>query len=323
MMIIRVKKHENFFVASNEPFQDDRLSIEATGVMGYILSRPNDWELRNQDLMNRFDMGAARTKKIIRELKDLGYVRRYKRRDDDGRFVWHTDVYESVSLNPDSTKGQNSTHGTYGEYGGKEHDVPISSTGHLPSDGSPYDGEPTHIENTDQQNTEIPPRVHMINALVEVTGLDGHRFFSVLSEEAENLLEGEYIAHDIRVHYGREPTDGRWNWYLNHWKGRKGDWPKLEDIWETISGATKWKPFDGDLPRPAPSSNGRVSKQELLEHLEDLVGRHRRRGYKQAMEEMRPELAPIAEEMGRWEDICRMNEDQLRIRFYEAYNARN
>lgn len=76
---------------------------------------------------------------------------------------------------------------------------------------------------------------------------------------------------------------------------------------------------------PKPGKNGHhkgPDKQDLLDHLNHLVDTYGRKFYSQAMEEMRPELAPIVREMGDWENVCRMNDDTLRISFYEAYNAK-
>jgi hypothetical protein len=69
MTTIRVKKDARYFSASNEPFNDKRLSWEARGLMGYLLSKPDNWEL------------------------------------PDGKFEWTTEVYESPSQNPNPSKG--------------------------------------------------------------------------------------------------------------------------------------------------------------------------------------------------------------------------
>jgi len=42
MSIIRVKKDKGYFVASNKPFNNKNLSWEARGILGYLLSKPDD-----------------------------------------------------------------------------------------------------------------------------------------------------------------------------------------------------------------------------------------------------------------------------------------
>jgi hypothetical protein len=88
------------------------------------------------------------------------------------------------------------------------------------------------------------PLIDMVNALVEVTGMSGHRFWRELSKEAAELLEVGYTPEQIIVHYGRnDPPNGHWNWYVKDWRGMEssGNFPKPKHIWETISGATRWK----------------------------------------------------------------------------------
>lgn len=101
--IIRVKKDANYFTASNEPFNDKGLSWEARGVLGYLLSKTDGWEVRDNDLINQGPAGGAKIGRILDELKASGYLRRFRERRPDGTFEWTTEIYESPKLNPDST----------------------------------------------------------------------------------------------------------------------------------------------------------------------------------------------------------------------------
>ena len=69
MSIIRVKKDKNYFAASNVPFNDKRLSWEARGVMGYLLSKPDNWQVRFDDLVNQGDAKRFKLRRILRNLK--------------------------------------------------------------------------------------------------------------------------------------------------------------------------------------------------------------------------------------------------------------
>jgi len=97
---VRVKKDFRFFVASNEPFNDTRLSWEARGVMGYLLSKPDGWIVRNGDLYKQSPAGVKKTKRILKELQDFGYLVRERIQNEDGTFDYESTVYESLSLNP-------------------------------------------------------------------------------------------------------------------------------------------------------------------------------------------------------------------------------
>lgn len=134
--IIRVKKEEKYFVASNELFNDKALSWEARGVMGYLLSKPDNWTVRTRDLVRQSPAGMHKVTRILSELKKAGYIRRERRRLDNGRFEWETVVYESSTIPRLSSNG-------------------LSIDG-LPVDGSSVNGESPHIVNTDSPTTDLP-----------------------------------------------------------------------------------------------------------------------------------------------------------------------
>lgn len=99
--IFRVKKAKDYFTASNEPFNDERLSWEARGALGYLLSKPDGWEIKEKDLINKGPAKLHKVTRMIKELKRYGYIRRYRARRADGTFYWVSEVYESTSLNPE------------------------------------------------------------------------------------------------------------------------------------------------------------------------------------------------------------------------------
>lgn len=140
--IFRVKKDARFFAASNEPFNDKRLSWEARGVMGYLLSKPDGWELSEENLLKEGPAGEHKIRRIVAELKTCGYVRRTRVRQENGLFDWVTEVYESPSLNPDSL--QETT---------KQTTKGLTTTGSSTT-GSSTRGKPPHIVNTEAVNTE-------------------------------------------------------------------------------------------------------------------------------------------------------------------------
>ncbi len=77
-----------YFAISRALAQDSRLSFEARGVLAYLLSKPGDWEVRIPDLQREGTTGRDRVYRILRELRDAGYLQRDQQRQDDGTFVW-------------------------------------------------------------------------------------------------------------------------------------------------------------------------------------------------------------------------------------------
>lgn len=87
--IIRTPKDSDhpFLAISRALAQDKRLSYEARGVMLYLLSKPNNWEVRPAELEMQ---GCKRDKvyRILDELKKFGYLVREKQRRADGTIEW-------------------------------------------------------------------------------------------------------------------------------------------------------------------------------------------------------------------------------------------
>ena len=75
-LIVRSSLKENFSVLPNELINDDRLSTEHLGLLVYLLSKPNDWQVRVKQLQNRFDMGRDKTRRILATLEQYGYISR-------------------------------------------------------------------------------------------------------------------------------------------------------------------------------------------------------------------------------------------------------
>lgn len=134
MPTIRVKKDERYFVASNEAFNDERLSWEARGLMGYLLSKPNDWVIRQKDLEQKGPAGDHKLRRMLAELRKCGYMNRIRTSMPDGTFEWETEIYESPSQNPNPNEKV--------------------TTRRFSTSGSSTSGETPDIVNTDEPNTD-------------------------------------------------------------------------------------------------------------------------------------------------------------------------
>jgi hypothetical protein len=77
-----------FAQISRELLQNKKLSHEARGLMGYLLSKSGDWEVRISDLQC-IGTGRDRAYKILDELMAKGYIKEAKRyRNEDGFWAW-------------------------------------------------------------------------------------------------------------------------------------------------------------------------------------------------------------------------------------------
>jgi DnaD/phage-associated family protein len=134
MPTIRVRKDDKYFTASNEPFNDRRLSWESRGLMGYLLTKPNNWEIRQKDLEQQGPAGEHKLRRMLAELRQYGYMNRIRIALQDGKFDWTTEVFESPSQNPKPNAKV--------------------TTRRFSTSGSPTSGKPPDVLNTDSPSTE-------------------------------------------------------------------------------------------------------------------------------------------------------------------------
>lgn len=83
MTILRRVHTNNFTIIGNALLNDRALSAEAVGVICYLIGKPHDWTLRPGELAERFDCGADRIQRILKELIEAGYIRKVRQRNPE------------------------------------------------------------------------------------------------------------------------------------------------------------------------------------------------------------------------------------------------
>jgi hypothetical protein len=88
-MIIRHRHKGRFTIVPNAVFNDDDLSLGAKGLLGYLLSRPGNWQVRHDQLQYKLRIGRKLLTKLLIELEEAGYLARddEQGRDQHNRFV--------------------------------------------------------------------------------------------------------------------------------------------------------------------------------------------------------------------------------------------
>ena len=79
--------------------RSDGISPEALGVLAYLLSHKEDWQVTNRQLQKVFGVGDSKITRITRELVTAGYIARPNQRAATANWDW--DVFDSVSLDRD------------------------------------------------------------------------------------------------------------------------------------------------------------------------------------------------------------------------------
>ncbi|CCW05146.1 MULTISPECIES: DnaD domain protein [Bacillus] len=108
MGIIRVKKDSNYSVINNTGLKDERLSWKAKGILAYALTLPDDWTFHISELARHAKDGEDSLRTGFKELKELGYVKRYPVRDGNTKKItrWDTEIYETPQRNMPQMENQ-------------------------------------------------------------------------------------------------------------------------------------------------------------------------------------------------------------------------
>ncbi|RKQ16958.1 hypothetical protein D8M03_08760 [Lysinibacillus endophyticus] len=92
--IIRAEKNENYTVLDQGFLKNRRLSWKAKGILAHMLSKPDDWYFRIDELMKHATDGDRSFRSGLNELKNYGYVERFPVYVDHKIVKWETIVYE-------------------------------------------------------------------------------------------------------------------------------------------------------------------------------------------------------------------------------------
>jgi len=103
-------KKNPYFMMHQQTAQDERLSFEARGLLAYLLSKPDDWQLIVADLMRAGHCGRDKVRKILAELEAFRYLEKEQIKDKSGRFshaeywVYERPLTENPSTESPSTE---------------------------------------------------------------------------------------------------------------------------------------------------------------------------------------------------------------------------
>lgn len=86
-MIIRRANRTTYTTLANEIVNDERLSYDALGLLTYLLSRPDDWEVNVDQLRTRKGLGKHKIYKIVGELQEAGYLK-HERVYENGKVAY-------------------------------------------------------------------------------------------------------------------------------------------------------------------------------------------------------------------------------------------
>jgi len=104
--IYRVVKNASnrFTQITNELIENKNLSFKAKGIMAYILSKPDDWQVYEVDIINHATDGKTAVSNGVKELIEENYIKREMKRNDKGQFKGYNYTVYEVPYNNDDTE---------------------------------------------------------------------------------------------------------------------------------------------------------------------------------------------------------------------------
>lgn len=151
MATFRVYKESGNFVTVHKNFiHDPNISWKAKGILLYLLSRPDDWQVYEKELEKHSLDGRDSLKNGIKELETTGYIVRTRKRDDKGRLrEYEYSVYEQPNQNGLSNVGLSNVGKT---------NTGLSNVGKpVPTNNDFTNNELTNNNNTDNDSSSTQP----------------------------------------------------------------------------------------------------------------------------------------------------------------------
>ena len=94
-----IKRQDNPYVMiDRRPIDNSKLSFKAKGILTYLMSRPDGWEVNVPDLVNHGTDGAAAIRSGLHELRDAGHLHYNPLREGGYIKKWVIEVFEVPDL---------------------------------------------------------------------------------------------------------------------------------------------------------------------------------------------------------------------------------
>src|SRR5262245_45385320 len=86
-MIIRRRLTKSFVTLENALVRDRRLSLDEHGMLHYLLSLPDDWEVSRAHCAKFWNIGRDKAARIFRSLRKYGWAQVERMHGEDGTFL--------------------------------------------------------------------------------------------------------------------------------------------------------------------------------------------------------------------------------------------
>ena len=93
--VFRVEKNREFVVMSNKFLREKEMSLKAKGLLALCLALPDDWEYSINGLCAICKESQTSIRSALKELETFNYLKRERRKDDKGQFIYEYIIYET------------------------------------------------------------------------------------------------------------------------------------------------------------------------------------------------------------------------------------
>ncbi|MEZ8965524.1 hypothetical protein AB6E53_02435 [Vibrio breoganii] len=225
MSIIRSKRAGNFTVISNVVFERNTLSFQAMGMLCYLLSKPDSWEVSIAELQKVTHGTAKKTGRdgvyaILKELKQVGFVTTKKSANGDLDYFVHDlpqkpqkpNTANTEQANPDTDK---------------------------PDTANPDLAKPTQVNTEYKVNTEEEVKTKAKSDSSKTTGLDFTVIAGITKDQIKAIQEIRKNAktnltqrsiNTLAKEFALAQTAGLTidqcldEWDMRGWRGFKAEW---------------------------------------------------------------------------------------------------
>lgn len=98
--VIRVEKNREFVVMSNKFLREKEMSLKAKGLLALCLSLPDTWNYSLNGLCAICKENLTAIRSTLKELEKFGYLKRNKKKNEKGQFVYEYIIYETPQSSP-------------------------------------------------------------------------------------------------------------------------------------------------------------------------------------------------------------------------------
>jgi len=96
----------NFTPISNDLIRNVNISLEARGLVSFILSLPEDWVIYKGQVQKALKMGDLKFDRIWKECIEAGYITVKKQRLSNGRWKYDYTITDNISVSEETTGGK-------------------------------------------------------------------------------------------------------------------------------------------------------------------------------------------------------------------------